>query len=168
MQNLCCWTDENGVRNFSDSPPSNHVINFETRKMAPNHRKSEETKVILKRNHVIVPMTLAYRGKEVATNLLPDTGASTTAFNRKIADMLNIKASNSRTVRVADGRGIPARSVDLDYIVVGPQRITNFRSNAIDPSGDPENFDGLLGMDFPRGVDYHVNFTSGVLFWERF
>lgn len=98
---------------------------------------SGETKVIIRGNMVIVPVRLGYRGKEVSTCLLLDTGAGTTLINNKTGKRLNIKASRTGTVRVADGRSVPVHSVDLDYIVVGPHRISNIRINVMELKGKP-------------------------------
>jgi predicted aspartyl protease len=167
-QNVYCWTDENGVSNFSNLAPPSHVTNFETRKMPANHPRSNETRVIIKANQVILPVRLGYMGQEVVTYLLLDTGASTTVLNRRVADQLNIRSARPGVARVADGRSIPVYSVDMDYIVVGPHKISNLAANLIEHQGKPEPFDGLLGMNFLREVNYHVDFNRQVISWARF
>lgn len=141
---------------------------FETRKMPSSYRHSNETKVLIKANGVLVPVRLIYRGKEVSTYMLLDTGASTTVLNRKIADLLKMKSFRKGYARVADGREVRVALADLDYIVVGPNRMSNFTTNIIDYQGNPETYDGLLGMNFLREVNYHVDFKRGVISWARF
>ena len=167
-QTVYCWTDQNGVRNFSNLPPPTHVKDFETRKMPSAYRDSSETKVLIKANQVLVPVTLIYKGKEVSTYLMLDTGASTTVLNKRIADLLKIKSFRHSSARVADGRNVRVESAELDYIVVGPNRMSNFTTSIIDYEGNPEPYDGLLGMNFLREVNYHVDFKRGVISWARF
>jgi len=167
-QNVYCWTDENGVSNFSNLPPPTHVANFETRQMPAEHLKTVETRVIIKANQVIVPVRLGYKGQEIVTNLLLDTGASTTSLNTRVAEQLNIRSARPAVARVADGRSIRVYSVDLDYIVAGPHRMSNFKANLIDHKGKREPFDGLLGMNFLREVNYHVDFKRQIISWARF
>jgi predicted aspartyl protease len=167
-QTVYCWTDQNGVRNFSDLPPPTHVKDFETRKMPSVYHDSSETKVLIKENHVLVPVNLIYRENELSTYLLLDTGASTTVLNQRVADLLKIKFFRHSSARVADGRNVRVESADLDYIVVGPNRMSNFTTSIIDYQGNPEPYDGLLGMNFLREVNYHVDFRRGVISWAQF
>jgi predicted aspartyl protease len=167
-QNVYCWTDQNGIKNFSNLPPPSHVTNFETREMPIDDRRSDETKVIIKANQVIVPVRLGYRGQEFGTYLLLDTGASTTMINRRIAEQLNIRSLRPGIARVADGRSIQVYWVNLDYIAVGPHKISDFRASIVDHQGKLEPFEGLLGMNFLREVNYHVDFQRSVISWARF
>jgi predicted aspartyl protease len=167
-QTVYCWTDQNGVRNFSNLPPPTHVKDFETRKMPSAYHDSSETKVLIKENHVLVPVTLIYKGKEALTYLLLDTGATTTVVNRKVADLLKMNCSRHSYTRVADGRKVRVELADLDYIEVGPNRMPNFTTSIIDYQGNPEPYDGLLGMNFLKEVNYHVDFKRGVISWARF
>jgi predicted aspartyl protease len=167
-QTVYCWTDQNGVRNFSNLAPPSQVKNFETRKMLSAYRDSSETKVLIKANQVLVPVTLIYGKNEVSTYLLLDTGASTTVLNERVADLLKVKSLRQGHARVADGSSVRVELVDLDYIVVGPNRIANFTTSIMGHQGSPEGFDGLLGMNFLREVNYHVDFNRGVISWARF
>ena len=167
-QKVYCWIDDNGVRNFSNLPPPSHVKNFETRKMTSEDHSSHETKVIIKANQVIVPARVGFRGQEVVTYLLLDTGASTIVLNTKVAKQLNVRSVRPGFARLADGSSIRVYAVDLDYIVVGPKRIANLKANLVDQRGKAEPFDGLLGMNFLREVNYHVDFKRQVISWARF
>ena len=161
------WTDEKGVKNFSDQTPPDNVTQFEKRELPVEDALSGETQVIIRGNQVLVPVKLGYRGKEVSSRLLLDTGASTTLITQKVGKRLNIKAARSGAVRVADGRTVPVYTVNLDYIVVGPHRIAKFRTNMIDFRGHPPSFDGLLGMNFLRHVNYRVDFKRQVISWSQ-
>ena len=161
-----CWTDKNGIKNFSDTPPA-QIEDFEIKKM-PSDPDARDTKVLIKGNRVLVPVILGYGGKEVSTYLLLDTGATTTMIKRKIARMLNMKSLTPGTSRVADGRTVASDLGYLAYIIVGPHKIPNFEISVMDYQGTPVQYQGLLGMNFLREADYRVDFRRGLISWERF
>jgi predicted aspartyl protease len=161
-----CWTDKNGIKNFSDTPPA-QVETFEIKKI-PSDRDAKDTRVLIKENQVLVPVILGYGGKEVSTYLLLDTGATTTMIKRKIVRMLHMKSLTPGTSRVADGRSVPSDLGNLDYIIVGPHKIPNFEISVMDYQGAPVQHQGLLGMNFLREVNYRIDFRRGLISWERF
>ena len=164
-KNLFYWTDENGIKNFSDIRPATHVDNFEIRKV-PLHRNANYTEVSIKANQVLVPVILGNGENAISTYLLLDTGATTTMIKRKFASMLNMKSLTPGTSRVADGRTVPSYLGNLDYIIVGPHKISNFKINVMDHQGAPEHGQGLLGMNFLREVEYSVDFRRKIISWE--
>ena len=164
--NVYCWTDKNGIQNFSNIRPT-HGENFDVKKMPSDH-DAKDTRVIVKGNQVLVPVILGYGGKEVSTYFLLDTGATTTMVKRKITRLLNMKSLTPGTSRVADGRTVNSELGNLDYIVVGPHKIPNFKISILDHRGAPEQFQGLLGMNFLRDVNYSVDFRRELISWARF
>lgn len=160
------WTDQNGIKNFSDNPPA-QVENFEIKKIPSDHN-TKYTDVIIKANQVLVPVILSYGGNDISTYMLLDTGASTTMIKRKIASMLNMESLKPGTTRVPDGRTVPSNLGNLDYIIVGPHKISNFKINILDHHGGPTPYEGLLGMNFLKEVDYSVDFKRKIISWERF
>ena len=164
--NVYCWTDKNGIKNFSNVPPT-QVENFEIKKMPSDH-DAKDTKVIIKGNQVLIPVILGYGGKEISTYLLLDTGATTTMIKRKIARMLDMKSLKPSAAQVADGRTVSSDLGNLDFILVGPHRVSNFRISVMDYQGTPVDYQGLLGMNFLRKVDYSVDFRRNIISWERF
>jgi predicted aspartyl protease len=161
------WTDENGIRNFSNLPPPQHVENFEVRKEYIEDRSPSETRVFIDGNRVLVPVQLGYHGNEISTLLVLDTGATTTVLHREAASALHMRPHRHGSSRVADGRLIRTDIADLDYIVVGPHRMKNFTTGIVDHQGAPESSKGLLGMNFLRNVIYHVDFRREVISWEN-
>jgi predicted aspartyl protease len=132
-----------------------------------NGPDSRETKVIITGNHVLVPVTLEYKGRTVNAALVLDTGASVTMINTDIADQLGIEPSE--TVKgegqVVGGTFVQAAFARLGYVNVGPHTKRNMIVSIIEEKGLRERRDGLLGLDFLRGMKYYVDFKKGVINW---
>jgi predicted aspartyl protease len=161
------WTDEKGIKNFSNLPPPQHIADFKVRKEYVKDRSPSETRVFTNGNKVLVPMQLGYRGNEISTLLVLDSGAATTLVHREAASALHMRPVRHGSCRLADGRVIRTDIPDLDYIVVGPNRMTNFTTVIVDHEGAQESSKGLLGMNFLHNVNYHVDFRRAVISWEN-
>jgi predicted aspartyl protease len=124
------------------------------------------TKVTIHGNQVLVPVTLGYGGKEVQASLVLDTGADVITLHRPIADQLNIPLTDRANVRVVGGKVINASMAKLDYVRVGPYEAKEIQALVIFPQGPPVSHDGLLGMNFLRGVEYSIDFENQVIRWK--
>ena len=128
--------------------------------------KSRVTKVTIRRNQVLVPVTLGYMGNEVQATLLLDTGAEMTVIYRPITDQLNIPLTGGAHVRVGGGKVINASVAKLDYVRVGPYEAKGLHAWVISHHGPPVKEDGALGMNFLRGLEYSIDFENQVIRWK--
>jgi clan AA aspartic protease (TIGR02281 family) len=128
--------------------------------------KSLQTKITVEGSRVLVPCTLGYEGNEIKTQLLLDTGASVVVLHRPIAEQLRIKGTKSSKAQVAGGATIRVGVVELNYVEVGPYRKENIYANIISHKGPPVSYNGLLGMNFLRGLDYTIDFESQIIRWK--
>jgi predicted aspartyl protease len=128
----------------------------------------EPTKVIIRGNTVLVPVTLAYGGHEVDVHLVLDTGASKTTIHTEIADQLSMNLSKARKaqMRIVGGAVIEARVVKMNRLTVGPHTKRNWDILVVPHEGSAASYDGLLGMDVLRGLKYRVDFKKQVILWE--
>ena len=123
--------DKNGTylitdkkRKFYINISMNDQLSEEIEEYNKKHQKpsfQKETKVIIKGNRVLVPVRLAYRGRQVEALLLLDTGASITMLHRNIADKLNIGNTQKAIITVVGGSTINADVAKLDHVKVGPK-----------------------------------------------
>ncbi len=125
-----------------------------------------ETSVIIKGNKVFVPVTLTYGDNEVQTTLLFDTGAGSIVLHQKVADELGIdEFEPSRGVGVG-GVQITTQKTQLSSVAVGPHKKENLRADIVEFRGPEEaEYNGLLGMNFIRGLKYTIDFENQTIQW---
>lgn len=163
------YEDERGAVHFTDDPGK---IPKKYKKSKKNRGDDDDqpgvTRVRIQKNRVLVPVSLSYRGKEVRGTFVLDTGAEVSTMNPAFADQLGIDPDDP-SVELAYAQGIgtgvhAAIKVKLDHVLVGPNRKYDMDFVVIPAGGSA---DGLLGMNFLRGLRYHVNFDRGTIDWGR-
>jgi predicted aspartyl protease len=176
------WRDEKGVRHFSNKSPENTQQDIRVSdanahvdlglsesiagKLQSAYSTSRRTRVLIEENRILVPVRLGYRNREVQTLLLLDTGATQTTVYRSVAHRLNFWETRPSSARVADGRTVASDTGILDYIVVGPHKLSNFDVSVIDFHGNVELPQGLLGMNFLRTVRYDIDYGNQTINWR--
>lgn len=177
------WTDENGVVHMTNIPPvessgSLDIIELDPPPIteAPEIQyalpeepaaSEDETKIFIIDNHVVVPVLLSYKGRQVNANLLLDTGSTNITLHKNIAGKLLIKKPQKGAIRVAGGEVIDAEAVTLDSVTVGPNTQKNLVAGIIEHHGPDVPFDGLLGMNFLKSYQYTIDFKDKVLRWNN-
>ena len=126
----------------------------------------KETQVIISGNQVLVPVILGYRGRQTEALLLLDTGASITILHQEVADQLNIKQVQKAKLLTFGGKSIPAYVAKLNFARLGPHQKENIYAGIIEYQGPKAAYQGLLGMNFLRNIEYRIDFKNHTLKWK--
>jgi len=125
-----------------------------------------QTNIVIDGNKILVPVTIGHDGIETEAMLVLDTGATIIALHREVADQLEIRDAKKARFRVVGGNTIETDVVQLSYVKVGPHVKQNLHAGIIDHQGVAVSHNGLLGMNFLRGLAYSIDFDNQVLKWH--
>ena len=141
------------------------VASFKKPEFKANSKR--ETQITIGGNLIFVPVTLGYQDREIETTLLLDTGSSSIVLHENIADILEIDSYSYSKARGVGGIEIETKMTKLDYVKVGPHNKTNLTAHVIDYE-DPKvkQFNGILGMNFLKGLGYSIDFDRQVIKWQ--
>lgn len=124
-----------------------------------------ETEVSIRGNQVIVPVRARYGNRRADARLLLDTGASGTLFHQDAVARLRGNIFDAGKARVASGEVIDVQALNLDRLEVGPFKTRAMRVSVIEPASRAA-YDGLLGMDFLRKVEYRIDYDNERIIWQ--
>jgi tetratricopeptide (TPR) repeat protein len=125
------------------------------------------TPVEIVSNVVFVPVTLTHGSRSIQARLILDTGANVTTISPEIAAGLDLHLDQAvlSAVQVVGGGMVEARGVRLQRLAVGPHERDGMNVAVITTKGAILQYDGLLGMDFLRGLHYRLDFNDRVIRW---
>jgi clan AA aspartic protease (TIGR02281 family) len=100
--------------------------------------------------------------------LIVDTGAADTVISSSLAKKIGISVNKGRDVlcRVADGRSVNAKQVNIREVRVGGAKIYNVQAVVLD-SGEMGNSPGLLGMSFLNNFVFKVDTEKELLVLQK-
>jgi hypothetical protein len=132
----------------------------------PGELTEHVTPVLIKNNRAYVQATIGYGVLETEVLLVIDTGASVTTLFRPAVERIFMRGLNRTTGRTASGDVLSVELATVDFIEVGPYRKERLKAGIVDVDGQSVDYDGLLGMNFLRGLDFNIDFDRGVIVWK--
>jgi hypothetical protein len=135
------------------------------RRKRESESKTYTTSVRIKGNHVLIPVKLGYGRKEIQAMFVLDTGAEITVMHQDIADRLNIRGTKKGFVRVAGGQKVEVGVAKLNHLKVGPHEKKDLTAVIMSPES-PTHYNGLLGMNFLRDLEYSIDFENRLIRWK--
>jgi predicted aspartyl protease len=129
-------------------------------------RKAAETPVTIADNQILVPVIFINSGVETTVQLVMDTGATHTVLYRPVAAKLNVLTLSKGQSKIAGGQLVQSEVGKVDSLRLGPVEARDFPVVIMPFEGSPQPYDGLLGMNFLRRVEYSIDYDKSVIRWK--
>ncbi|MDU0460286.1 MAG: retroviral-like aspartic protease family protein [Geobacteraceae bacterium] len=157
------YVDENGTMSFTDNPVSIPKSARKSKSMGDIENADDSvTTFRLINNHVIVAVSVIFKGREVKGQFVFDTGANSSVISPDLARRLNI---SDRDTSVAMMQGVGSSgavsTVVLDAIKLDGKAAGNLEVSVVGFA----NYDGLLGMDFLAGKKFQIDYHGRKIRW---
>jgi len=160
------YIDEHGAVSFTDDPGNIPKRSLKSKKLRPKDQEDEsmsETHFKLQNNHIVVPVTLSYKGKDVKGQFVFDTGAARTVISPHIARQFDIHTRDTDIAMIQGVTGFAlAGTLILDSISIGPNRVGNVEV-MVTSFG---SYDGLLGNDVLSSSRFQVDYSARRISWQ--
>ncbi|OGU03708.1 MAG: hypothetical protein A2X82_10180 [Geobacteraceae bacterium GWC2_55_20] len=157
------YVDEKGTMSFTDNPVSIPKSARKSKSMGDiDNGDDSVTTFRLINNHVIVAVSVIYKGREVKGQFVFDTGANSSVISPDIARRLDIRDSDT-SVAMMQGVGSAGAvsTVVLDAIKLDGKAAGNLEVSVVRFA----NYDGLLGMDFLAGKKFQIDYHGRKIRW---
>lgn len=139
-----------------------------SRRKAEEERKPKQIEFSQGSQGIVVKATL---NKKVEATLVLDTGASLVTLRKNVAEKLGINLERVKPdaeLILADGRRANAKHIVLENLKVENVEAENVEATILlDDVGDPNFYDGLLGMSFLKRFNFKIDQKEKKLILEK-
>ncbi len=156
------WTDKKGVVHATntDIPVNINSVKSINEKNPFNKR----TPIKINGGSINIPVTFTNNGITITTEMVIDTGCTTTLINTELARRLKLKKTNNKRFTVADGRTVYGESGKIDSLKVGPYTENNIEIAYQKHAGAANS--GLLGMNFLKKHPFSIDIKNKAIIWQ--